>query len=36
MATTDGLAEASKEVILEAQTECKEMEMEVVQQGLDG
>jgi len=35
MATTDGLA-ASKEVILEAQTECKEMEMEVVQQGLDG
>jgi len=28
MATTRGLAEASKEVILEAQTECKEVEME--------
>jgi len=36
MATTDGLAEASKEVILEAQTECKETDMEGVQQGRDG
>jgi len=37
MATTNGLAKAGKEVILEAQTECKgETEMEVMQQERDG
>jgi len=36
MATNNGLAEACKEVILDAQTECKEVKMEGMQQERDG